>query len=299
MRLQYACQLGLMRHRRDPAAIGYELIPHICRGGGGGKNGSHRYCARIGSFRGGPAPVGATVVDAPMGGLAIRRAAVAEMAAAAGYRPLTPASGGGGGGQWRPVAGAEWRGMEVCAAGRSAFGVVAVACAMPQPEVPWGLTGAVSDEAGGLMRLRPVGADSQRRRGAGSKSTDGRGAGSKSTDDRGASVKPTAGRGAGSKSTAGRGAGSKSTDGRDAGIKSTDGRDAGIKSTAGRGAGSKPADGRGAGEWVSFIRLAAARHMRDGLIWHAWTPQIRSGWGGGAAYGLAADAGREVFGNGE
>lgn len=227
------------------------LYPAIVKGGGG-KNGSHRYCARIGPFRGraAPAPVGATLVDAPMGELAIRWPAAVEMAAASGDRLLTPAGGGGSGGQWRFVAGAEWRGIKVCAAGRSAFGAVAVACAIPQPEVPLGLMGVVGDEAGGLMlRQRPAGANLQRCRAAGIKPTDDQVAGTEPTDDRGAGVKPT--------------------------------------------------DDRDAGKWVSFIRLAAARHTQHALIRHALTPQIRSDWDGGAAYGFAADAGREVFGNGE
>ena len=235
------------------------LYPAIVKGGGG-KNGSHRYCARIGPFWDGDAPAGATVVAAPMGELAIRWPAAVEMAAASGDRRLTPAGCGGSGGQWRLAAGAEWREMKVCAAGRSAFGAVAVACAIPQPEVPLGLTVAVGDEAGVLMlRRRPAGADSQWRRGAGIKPTDDQDAGSKPTDD----------------------------------------RDAGSNPTDDRGAGVKPTDDREAGKWVSFIRSAAARHTQHALIRHALTPQIRSGWDGGAAYGFAADAGREVFGNGE
>ena len=255
------------------------LYPAIVKGGG--KNGSHRYCARIGPLRDGAAPalVGATVVDAPMGGLAIRRPAAVEMAAASGARLLTPAGCGGSVGQWRLAAGAEWREMKVCAAGRSAFGAVAVVCAIPQPEVPLGLTVAVGDEAGGLMRRRPAGDDSQWRRAAGIKPTDDRAAGVKPTDDRAAGIKPTDDRGAGSKLTDDRGAGSNPTDD--------------------LGAGVKPTDDRDAGKWVSFIRLAAARHTQHDLIRHALTPQIRSDWDGGAAYGFAADAGREVFGNGE
>ena len=209
--------------------------------GGGGKNGSHHCCARIGPLRDGaaPAPVGATVVDAPMGELAIRWPAAVAMAAASGDRLLTPAGGGGSGGQWRLAAGAEWWGMKVCAAGRSAFGAVAVAGAIPQPEVPLGLTVVVGDEAGVLMLPWPAGADWQWRR--------------------------------------------------DAGIKPTDDQDAGSKLT----------DDRDAGKCVSFIRSALARHTQHDLIRYALTPQIRSDWDGGAAYGFAADAGREVFGNGE
>ena len=267
--MQYARQLGLMRHRRNPATIGNELMPRNCQGGGGGKNGSHRYCARIGPFRDGAAPVGATLVDAPMGGLAIGRPAAAEMAVASGNCLLMPAGCGGTGGQWRLVAGSEWRGVKVCVAGRSAFGAVAAACAIPQPEVPLGLTVAVGDEAGGLMRWWPAGADWQRRQGAGVKPTNDRVAGVKLTDDQDA--------------------GSKPTDSRGSGVKPIDDQDADIKRT----------DDRDAGKCVSFIRLAAAHYMQHALIWHALTPQIRSGWNGGAAYGFAADAGREVFGNGE
>ena len=264
------------------------LYPAIVKGGGG-KNGSHHYCARIGPFRGRATPVGATVVDAPMGELAIRWPTAAEMAAASGDRLLTAAGCGGSGGQWRFVAGAEWRGMKVCAAGRSALGAVAVAGAVPQPEVPLGLTVAVGDVAGGLMRWRPAGADWQRRQGASVKPT----------DDGGAGVKPIDGRGAGIKSTDERDAGSKPTDGRGAGIKPTDDRGAGSKSTDDGGTGVKPTDGQDAGKWVSFIRSAAAGYTQHALIRHALTPQIRSDWDGGVAYGFAADAGREVFGNGE
>ena len=155
MRLQYALQLGLVRYRRNLAAIGNELIPHSCQWGGG-ENGSH-HSARCGAFRDGalPAPVDVAVVNAPMGGLEIRRPAAAEMAVKAG---------------------AERREMGACAAGRSAFGDVNGAGARSQLGVSTGLTVMAGDGVG-LMPLRwSARAGGQRRRVVGIKPTD-RGAG--------------------------------------------------------------------------------------------------------------------------
>ena len=289
--MQYALQLGLMRYRRNLAAIGSELTPHNCQGGGG-ENDSH-HSARCGAFRDGalPAPADVAVVSAPMGGLETRRPAAAEMAVKVG---------------------AERREMGAGAAGRSAFGIVAVAGARSQLGVSTGLTVMAGDGVG-LMPLRwSARAGAQRRRVVGIKPTD-RGAGkgvsfiirSAVGGDATRALTPHIWSGWG----AGKGVsfiirpavGSDATHALTPHIWSGWGAGKGVSFIIRSVVGSDGTraftmhiwSGWGAGKGVSFIIRSAVGS--DAL--RAFTMHTQSGWDGGAAYASVAVAVRGVVGN--